>query len=173
MNHPAKAFAERLVGLKAWGVLIGPAGMTIDFGRERLADPNRKRGEYSVWLQCQVRLHNQKKELLFDTCYPVPEDFECLRLFINGTVVTQAWVDERNSSLRIVLSDQVLLSAYPWTKETGKSWTFFDNTDREASYCTVCVNEYEGRWPVKDERLIQMLQKKTEKQVRKSSAKKK
>jgi hypothetical protein len=126
INHPASILIERLNGLSAWGALVGPAGMQLDFG---VAHPSgisggQPRGDYSIWVKCPIRIQT-KSEIIFEAAYPEPLMAERLKELLNGKTVDSADIDIRNCSLRIVFREEFLFSAYPSVAADEFCWIIF------------------------------------------------
>ncbi len=118
---------SKLEGLPAWEPLIGPCGITLEFGSKLNIFKGLESGDFSLWAQCEIKVSGHGK-LRYPRCYPVKEDQELLDPFIITPAIMKAAVDEKDNSLRLLLHEDVLLSVYPAENEDDGCWLLFDHT---------------------------------------------
>jgi hypothetical protein len=136
---------SQLVGRTVSGILIGPAGMHIDFGVCSNKPPFEPPRELSFWIKCGFRIKNTN-EVLFETApNPPKETTPTISSLVARKTVTAADLDSRNNSLRIVLSEELLFSAYPGDQQDSTPWIIYDHTKVPVHYFVVFKNLIESR----------------------------
>lgn len=113
----------------AWGFTAGPAGIHVDFGTPSPAPSGGQVGRISVWIKTRVRAV-KRGEVLLDTPIPNSEDAKMLTGLVGARFVSRAGFDPKNNSLRLLFETEVLLSVFPGTRSSGRSWNLYDNRSR-------------------------------------------
>lgn len=116
---------SQIVGLPLWKLIVSPAGMTMDFGGEHDLGKGYSCGEFCIWVECRLRLVIARKEV-FGTGFPLEREGDEIRSLIQNLAITRTGIDDRDNSLRLMLSEKVLLSAYPGTRASECGWRFQD-----------------------------------------------
>src|SRR4030095_4791834 len=106
-------------------LLIGPGGMTLDFG-DRLERNRTVTGELSLWITTQFRVVCNK-QLVLKMDYPIEENFTLLQPIFEGKLVSRVGIDTDDNSLRLLMDGNCLLSAFPGTASSDLSWIYTDH----------------------------------------------
>ena len=118
---------QKMVGLQIWKVLIGPAGMHLDFG-DKLEDATGFRyGSFSVWIKCAFRITNEHCVFL-KRSFPQEEDTGKVKSLVSGKYVERIDLDENANALRLLADSDLLISAFPGTLKSELCWILFDCT---------------------------------------------
>ena len=127
---------SRITGKSMWGILVGPAGVHIHFGHEHSPSGSERCGEYSLWIKGIIRLNDKARRQL-----STPPSLQALEAQLTGILTnrlpTSTGVDHKNNVLRLVVSDEILLSAFPSNKEQGHPWILYDHTASPTAYAVV------------------------------------
>jgi hypothetical protein len=121
-----------LEGLALWGFKTSIGGMTIEAGSELPETRGFKTGALTLWIQTRMRLY-QRSNLVLETPYPSEGESIDWTSRLAGQTVVNSNFDDRNHTLKLLLTSELLLTIVPGTREAGDCWMMFDNrrkTDR-------------------------------------------
>jgi len=132
----------RLESLSCWGLLIGPAGLTIEFGSKHEYE-GQSMGEFSVWIETRFRLAVDKK-LVLSADFPLEGHLPALNAIMDNKTVTRAAIDPADNSLRLLVGETCLLSAFPGLADSEMPWTLFQTDLRPHGHLIAYHDRFEG-----------------------------
>jgi len=131
---------KQLVGRSTWGVAIGPAGVHVHFGEVHAALPPRgvPNGDFSIWVKGAIKIINYEKEIIYQSGFPPQADQPRLSGLVSGKTVSEAFVGNRRHVLGLVLNDEMLLKAYPFSEEgENYPWILYNHLREKPFYAVV------------------------------------
>ena len=121
-------------------MFIGPSGMHICFS---------KRAEtveiYTIWVMCRVDAVLRSGETI-SSGFPVPQEESKFMEILSQKLVVSCDVDPKDCSCQILLNDDSVISIFPNTKASEKTWIVFDQTDSLEGSFSVNTDYFEGWW---------------------------
>lgn len=142
INPDAIEMMSRLEGLPIWGPLVGPWGMTLQFGSRQVVRGDLEEGEFTSWARCEIKLSGEGI-VYFPRVLPAEPDQGKLSVLIMNSSVIKAAVDEKDTSLRLLLGENKLLSVYPSPTTLENCWLLFDHTRKPTVRCIATAKSIE------------------------------
>ncbi len=141
IQRQALDMVSKLIGLPAWGPQVGPAGMTLQFGRKSVV-AGVEEGDLSLWIKCEVKISGEGL-VYVSRRWPTPENIKEQNQYFESAAVLKAGIDERNNSLRVLLRGERLLSVYPAHDLEAGCWILFDHTMQPSRRCLALFDSIE------------------------------
>lgn len=139
-QHPSSPLVRKLIGLKISRVFIGPSGMHICFSREIEAIEI-----YTIWIMCRIDVTLRSGQTI-SSDFPTPQEQSKFVGILSQRLVINCDVDPKDCSCQILLNDDSVVSIFPNTKASEKTWIIFDQTDPLESSFSVHTDYFEGWW---------------------------
>ena len=144
-NNELSELVSALVGLPIWKITVGATGLNLKFGEKiKNIKYQLNDGEISLWYRCNVRIYRTMVggELIAESLYPQSEkEKELFEQYFENKVVLDAFYREKDNSIHFIVEPDVILSAYPWKKESEKCWTIFDRRMGKTKWITVYTDD--------------------------------
>jgi hypothetical protein len=116
--------------------------MTFDIGNE-IEKEGVTRGEYTIWIRTRLRIVVDKK-LVLHADFPTKDHLPVLEDLLQNKSITKVAIDPLDNSLRMLIGENCLLSAFPGPASSELPWILFRNTPDSRGYLLVNQDSFEG-----------------------------
>jgi hypothetical protein len=139
-QHPSSPLVRKLIGLEISRVFIGPSGMHICFSKK-----TEKIEIYTIWVMCKIDAVLRSGQTI-SSWFPVPQEESRFIEILSQKLVLSCDVDPKDCSCQILLDDDSVISIFPSTKASERTWIVFDQTDFLEGSFSVNTDYFEGWW---------------------------
>jgi len=121
---------DKMITKELWDISIGPSGVNIQVGNKIINKGDLlPSGEVSLWIQCDVKIFSNEKEIFFSIFPQGREDLPIYVSYLEGKKIIHTSLDKKNNSLRIDLEFDISVQIYPQSTKSEKYWIIYDNQD--------------------------------------------
>jgi hypothetical protein len=142
MINKYETHLSRLEGSPCWGFLVGPGGVTFEIGKE-IQQEGTTRGDYTIWIRTRFRIVVDKK-LVLHADFPTKDHLPVLEDLLQNKSITKVAIDPLDNSLRMLINENCLLSAFPGPANSDMPWILFRNAPDSHGYLVVNKDSFEG-----------------------------
>jgi hypothetical protein len=130
------------IGMKLWGVTIGPCGINIHFGKKIRYEKFRcYHGEIDLLIETDSKV-DVGKGWFYYSRHPQEKSEELqYRKLLNRKRVKDIKIRTNTNSLHILLNDGTVFSALLYTKRQNRRWSIYDSRVNPAVAISVYSNK--------------------------------
>jgi len=121
---------RKIIGLRTHNLYVGHCGYNFDFGKIKIDDRGRCRGEYSILILCPSQIAVEGKTYFFNHSYDDYANKACELL--KDKIVEDVEFHANKHALFLFLTEGTQLMATPRVQDIDypETWNFYDRTDK-------------------------------------------